>query len=278
MNPTANVSVVVPFLNGAANLEHLLESLVVQDFTGSWELVAVDNGSTDGSREVVQRFGQKLQLNVVDAFERSNPSLARNAGARRAKGRHLLFIDADDAVDPHYISAMSEALVESPLVASRVDSTLLNAEWVRDVHGPAWQESGIGVFFDFLPATGVNIGIRRELFEQLGGFSEEFSGSEDVAFSWTAQLLAGVQIRFVPGALYYYRYRDSYSGLLRQSANWGRDTVRLYRRFRTDGMPGRSLHSTVRDWKGALRALLPAASPARRASALVTLGVPPRQA
>jgi glycosyltransferase involved in cell wall biosynthesis len=266
------VSVIVPFLNGARHIRDLLESLVCQDYSAPWQVVAVDNGSSDGTRDIVREYQARLPLALVDAFEQANPSFARNIGVRRSNGSRLLFIDADDAVGPHYVSAMSAALQQSPMVTSRVDSVRLNAEWVRSVHGPPWQEAGVGRFFDFLPATGVNIGIRRTLFEELGGFSDEFSGSEDVDFSWTAQLVAGVQIQFVPDAVYYYRYRDSYYGLFRQSANWGRDTACLYRKYRSRGMPGRQFSVTTHDWRRAFRALMPSLTPAERASAVVALG------
>ena len=267
-----DVSVIVPFLNGATHLPDLLDSLVSQDYGSPWEVVAVDNGSTDGSQDVVRRYQGRLDLTQVNAFERRTASFARNVGVQRARGGRLIFIDADDAVGPHYLSAMSAALGRSPLVTSRVDSAHLNPAWVRDVHGPPWQETGVGVFFGFLPAAGSNIGVQRQLFEQLGGFPEEFNASADLAFSWNAQLRGGAQIQFVPDALYYYRYRHSYAALLRQSANWGRDTVRLYKRFRPEGMPGRPFEATARDWLRALKVLLPGLGPSDRASAIVASG------
>jgi glycosyltransferase involved in cell wall biosynthesis len=272
MSIADRVSVIVPYLNGAAHLPDLCDSLVGQDFDSPWEVVAVDNGSTDGSQDVVRRYQGRLDLTLVNAFERRTASFARNVGVQRASGGRLIFIDADDAVDPHYVSAMSAALANWPLVTSRVDSAALNPEWVRDVHGPPWQETGIGVFFGFLPAAGSNIGVQRQLFEQVGGFPEDFNASADLAFSWNAQLRGGARIQFVPDALYYYRYRHSYAALLRQSANWGRDTVRLYKRFRAEGMPGRTFEVTAGDWLRALKVLLPRLKRADRASAIVAGG------
>lgn len=272
MNSPDRVSVIVPFLNGAAYLADLFDSLVAQDYASPWEVLAVDNGSTDESQNIVRRYQHRLDLKILNAFERRTVSFARNVGVRHATGMRLMFIDADDAVDAQYVSAMSRALASWPLVTSRVDSARLNPEWVRDVHGPPWQEDGVGVFFEFLPAAGSNIGIHRELFDRLGGFPEEFNASADLAFSWNAQLHGGVEIRFVPEAVYFYRFRHSYSSLLRQSATWGRDTVRLYRRFRANGMPGRSLGVAASDWGRALKVLLPGLTPAARASAMVATG------
>jgi glycosyltransferase involved in cell wall biosynthesis len=264
------VSVIVPFRNAEQHVEALLRSLVAQDYRGTWQLVAVDNGSKDRSRVLIERFSQSLNLTIVDGSARANLAHARNVGARAGAGDKLLFVDADDEVEHEYVSAMSRALDCHQLVTSRVDSTTLNAEWVRDAHGPPWQESGIGVFLEFLPAAGANIGIRRALFEQLGGFSEKFNGAEDLAFSWKAQLDAGVEPQFVGDAVYRYRYRDSYASLFRQSVNWGRGHVALYRGFRHAGMPRRTLRAAAGEWADVLWGI--ACSSATRPALVVRLG------
>ncbi|HET9369509.1 MAG TPA: glycosyltransferase [Vicinamibacterales bacterium] len=265
------VSVVVPFHNDERWLPTLLESLTRQESTRPWEIVAVNNRSTDGSRDVAERFIPLLPLRIVDAPERANPSYARNTGAWAASGDALIFIDADDAVAPNYVEAMSSALTDHAVVTSRVDSTTLNAPWLRDAHGPPWQEQGIASFLGFLPAAGVNIGIRRNLFERVAGFPLEFHGAEDLAFSWLVQIETGETLHFVPDAVYLYRYRNSYRSLFRQSANWGRDHVVLFRRFRDAGMPGRSFAQAGREWL-ALTAALARARRGERPALVVRLG------
>jgi glycosyltransferase involved in cell wall biosynthesis len=249
------VSVIVPFRDAAKHLAALLDSLVVQDSCAPWEVIAADNGSTDESRSVLAAYRDRLPIVVVDAPERANPSYARNIGARAASGSKLLFIDADDEVSPNYVSALASALDHHPLVTSRVDSTALNPAWVRTAHGAAWQSEGVGVFFGFWPAAGVNIGIRRQDYEALGGFPEEFSASEDVAFSWIAQE-HGMAIQFVGEAIYRYRYRDTLIGLFKQCANWGRHTALLYKRFGPHGMPGRTIATSAAEWRDVTVGLL----------------------
>ena len=114
---------------------------------------------------------------------------------------------------------MSAALDEHVLVTSRVDSTTLNAPWLQEAHGPAWQAEGIGTFYDFLPACGINIGIGRNEFDRLGGYSERFSSAEDIAFAWTAQM-RGIKLHFVHDAVYHYRYRSTLRRLFKQGSNW----------------------------------------------------------
>jgi len=266
-------SVVVPVHNAEPYLNDLLASLEVQDMRDAWEVVLVDNHSTDRSLAVARTFADRLPLRIMAAFDRANPSYARNAGVASSTSEKLLFIDADDAVAPGYVRTMTAALDIHHLVTSRVDSEALNPGWVREAHGEPWQATGVGVFFGFLPASGINIGIRRSLFDSLGGFPEAFSGSEDMAFSWDAQIKAGASLHFVPDAVYLYRYRETIGQLFAQGANWGRDSVLLYRTYREAGMPGRSVRTGFIDWFQAIRGFAAAGSKSARAPFAVRLGL-----
>jgi glycosyltransferase involved in cell wall biosynthesis len=267
----AQISVIVPCRNAGRHFRALLESLVSQVVAERAEIVVVDNGSTDGSRSVVASVEGRIPIRVVDARERANAAYARNVGVTAATGDKLLFVDADDEIAPGYVHAMAAALQTHELVTSRVDSTTLNPAWVRAAHGRPWQASGVDTFFGFMPGTGINVGVRRALFEAVGGFPTEFSGSQDIVFSWRAQL-AGAAIHFVPEALYRYRYRATLGGLFRQARNWGKSNVLLYRHFRSVGMPGRTRREAVREWRDVLIGLARARSKAELAPMVVRLG------
>lgn len=266
------ISVIIPCRNAGLHFRQLLESLVLQECAEPWEVIVVDNDSTDGSAALAMSFADCLDLKVVSAAEMPNASYARNVGVRAASGDKLLFIDADDAVAPGYIAALSQALHAHDFVTSRVDSATLNPAWVHMAQGPPWQTERVLTFFDFLPAAGINIGIRRALFAAVGGFPEEFSGSQDVAFCWKAQLLLGTHIHFVPEAVYCYRYRDSLGGLYRQSRNWGFSNALLYAQFRAAGMPGRPVRMAIEEWIRVVRQLLKARTREARAPLVVRLG------
>lgn len=251
-----NVSVVIPCRNPGRHLQGMLESLANQSFHLPWEVVLVDNGGSDAPIAACRPLFERLNLRVVRATGKASASYARNVGARQAAGSKILFVDADDEVGQGYIAAMAEALDVHPVVTSRVDSSSLNPEWVRGAHGPPWQESGLVTFFDFLPGTGSNIGLHRKFFEEAGPIPEEFPASEDIAFSWRLQLEKGLRPHLVPGALYRYRYRHSLWGLFCQGLRWGDSNVLLYRKFRDDGMPGRTWRMALSEWRQVLAGLL----------------------
>lgn len=271
MEASPVVSVIVPFHNAGRHIDALLRSLAAQRTLLSWEVVTVDNLSTDDTRRRIHAFAMPVPTRIVDASLRPSAAYARNVGADAARGSKLLFIDADDEVEPEYVQAMSGALDEHEFVTPRVDSASLNAEWVRDAHGPAWQDSGIWVAFEHLPASGGNAGIRRADFERVGGYPEGFVCSEDVAFSWNAYR-HGLRLQFVAAAVYRYRYRESLTSLFRQGVTWGDGATALFRVYRPHGMPERSLRVALTEWGEVAVGLCVAPSVAARAALVVRLG------
>src|SRR3989441_5349546 len=171
--PGMRLSVVIPCLNSADQLPVQLWALARERWQGRWEVVIADNGSTDGTREVAERFKDRLpRLLVVDASARRGASYARNVGARSASGEAFLFLDADDEIVPGYLPAMADALAHHDFVAAHRDSESLNTGWVR-LSRRAHPCEGFRNFYGFLPhAGGTRIGVRRPIFESAGGFDE----------------------------------------------------------------------------------------------------------
>ena len=99
--PSTLLSVILPVYNKAGYLEKSLRSILDQDFT-DYELIIIDDGSTDRSAEVIRQFEDPR----IRLFTTSNQgvSAARNRGIKEAKGQFLLFLDADDYISPHYLS------------------------------------------------------------------------------------------------------------------------------------------------------------------------------
>jgi glycosyltransferase involved in cell wall biosynthesis len=270
----ADVSVILPFANAAPHIRDQLEALAEETFSGKWEVIAVDNASQDGSRAIVEEFRDRLDLVIVDAHDKQGSAYARNVGARAASGGKLLFVDADDQIAPGYVSAMAAALDRDDFVTAAHDPVTLNPEWVRGAHGPVRRDPndpdarqwGVMPFAD-----AGSTGIRRSVFEGVGGFPEELPRMVDIAFSWDVQL-AGTPLRYAPEALYRVRYRDTLLGLFRQTVAWGEAGPLMYRRYHGVGLRRRTVPQTLKLWlKWAIR-LLRARSKADLAKLVVMLG------
>ena len=249
------LSVVIPCLNSADQLPVQLWALAREKWQGWWEVVIADNGSTDGTREVAEQFKDRLpRLLVVDASARRGAAYARNVGARSASGEAFLFLDADDEIAPGYLPAMADALAYHDFVAAYRDSESLNTGWVRmSRHTHPYE--GFRTFFNFLPhAGGTRIGVRRSIFESVGGFDQNLLRGEDVDFCWRVQLV-GTPLRLAPEAIARVRYPDSFGRMYRQARLSGRGDALLYRRYRAAGMPGRSIGDGLREWLRLIRRL-----------------------
>src|SRR5215213_2921854 len=104
------VSVVLPVRNERRHLGDQLSALAEQTYDGPWELVVVDNGSTDGSGDVARSFAPRVPALRVVSAPRRGLNHARNAGVRAARGEVLAFCDADDVAAPGWLAALVEAL------------------------------------------------------------------------------------------------------------------------------------------------------------------------
>jgi glycosyltransferase involved in cell wall biosynthesis len=235
------VSVVIPALNAADIIGEQLEALSRQTHAGEWEVVVVDNGSTDGTAAAAMAYVDRLPaLRVVDASERRSHTFARNTGARAAAGDLLLYCDADDRVGPGWVAAFVAAAEDGcDFMGGFVDDVSLNdprqADWRRSPPSDRLPDK-----MGFLPlAISANLAIRRDVLFEIGGWNEAYGeGCNDVELSWRAQV-AGYRLCYVPDAVIAYRYRSSMRALARQMYRRGLAEPQLYADFRPHGLPRR---------------------------------------
>ncbi|MBE1485342.1 glycosyltransferase involved in cell wall biosynthesis [Plantactinospora soyae] len=246
---------IIPTRNGAATIAAQLQALGRQTYQGRWELIVVDNGSTDGTAALVDAFlGRLPELRLHPATGQAGTSYARNEGCRVSRGELLLFCDQDDIVGPEWVAEMVRGLAEFPAVGGHVERHLLNDD-VSLATRPEKPPGSLQGGFDFLPyALGANCGVRRAVYEELGGFDPHYRyGSDEVSFFWRAQL-AGHRLGALPDAVVHYRLRRDLRGMARQYYSYGTSHPRLYRDFATAGLP-RSVRSAAREWRWLLHHL-----------------------
>lgn len=252
MDKPVDVSVVIPARNAANDIEDQLRALGRQVTAARFEVVIGDNGSTDATAEVATGVADELglDLRIADASRAPGINVARNEGVRAARGRYVILCDADDRVSPGWVEAHWSAfqrgatLTGGQVVPFGAD---VRARFGSDV--PVL----IGDFNFLLFPIGANCGAARAVFDDLGLFDETFAGGGDeVEFFWRAQL-AGHVLTPVADATVEYRLRDGLGELYRQSKSYGRGHVRIYRHFRTAGMPRQFGRSLLRLAKAVLR-------------------------
>jgi len=243
--PAPAISVVIPAHNAGSLVPAQLESLCAQDYGGAWEVVLVDNRSTDDTVAVARTFEQRLTLRIVHADDKASAGYARNVGVEASRGELIVFVDADDVADPRLLSTYAGRSGEYRMMGGRLDDVSLN-----DPDVASWRYSltdgRLPVTLERYPfALTSNMAARRDVFDEIGSFDDtlEYFG-EDTDFSIRANL-AGIEIGWVPEAVVRYRHRDSLRSLVRQQFVYGRGSVVLYDRYRDVAGPRRAILTSV---------------------------------
>ena len=225
---------IIPVRDAEATLAEQLDALAGQTYTGAWEVLVADNGSSDRSREIAASYAGRLpDLCVVDASERVGAAHARNVAAREARGDVLAFCDSDDIADPRWLEAIAAATAEHAFVGGRLDYGPLNRRrWPIVI-----DQDELEVHLNYMTAaSSSNIAIHAAVFEELGGFGESYTAyGEDTDLSWRTQL-AGYPLFYAKDAIILWRSKDSFERWLRQVYKVGRAGARLYRDYRSRGL------------------------------------------
>lgn len=175
------VSIVIPAFNASWCIRRAVDSVLAQTFT-DFELIVVDDGSTDETAEILRSYGDALR---VVSQPNGGMSCARNAGIRIARGRYIAFLDADDRWLPAKLERQVKLLDDRPALAfCAATATLEDPD--GNVLG-AWGCSGSGTasVADVFAAHALIAGgassvlARRDLVGTLGGFDETLFGAED---------------------------------------------------------------------------------------------------
>lgn len=171
--PSVRVSFVIPVRNAARALDRCLLS-IASSVDDTVEIIVVDNGSTDDSVAVAARHGARV---LAEPSRRVGG--LRNAGAREAKGSILAFVDADHELAGGWLEACRNAFHDPAVgAAGRLCDPPNPGTWVQRSYACLRNRTPLMSLVDWLGAG--NLAVRRDAFEQAGGFDESLEACEDV--------------------------------------------------------------------------------------------------
>ena len=202
MESVSNISVVIPLYNKASEIELTLCSVLMQSVQPR-EIIVVDDGSTDGSAEIVER----LATPIVRLIRQQNQgvSAARNRAMREATGEWVALLDGDDMWGTDYLKSVA-AMIERWPGGGAYGTGFVIDDGERQVKANYCQQEGVVDFFAesmtryvLIPSATT---LRRDLALQLGGFPEGMRMGED-QFLWT-KIARVADVAFLPQPLVIY--------------------------------------------------------------------------
>jgi glycosyltransferase involved in cell wall biosynthesis len=227
-------SIIVPVYNRPDEVDELLQSLCMQTVK-DFEVLIVEDGSIKTCKDVCDKYADILVLHYY-AKENSGPGQSRNYGAERAKGEYLLILDSDVVLPTDYLTAIDQLLSAYPTeafggpdaahpsftpVQKAISYSMTSFFTTGGIRG------GKAKLDKFYPRS-FNMGIRRDVYQKLGGFTKMRFG-EDIDFSYRI-VEAGYRPQLFTEAWVWHKRRTDFRKFFRQVYNSGIARINLEKR------------------------------------------------
>lgn len=234
------VSIVVPTYNRKELLRAALESLACLVYpTNRYEVIVVDDGSTDGTDRTIRNIMESGPLRLVYLRQpHAGVTAARNRAVRAARGEFILFTDDDCTFPPDWITRLLEPMgsatvgaVGGPDLAPE-DATLfvqcVDYSVTSFVGTGGVRRKGKASLANYYP-RGCNVVVRRTAIDRIGPFDPTLTAGEEIELGHRLKQ-AGYELRYAPGAFVFHHRRANWSGFARQMFARGMTRVELIRR------------------------------------------------
>lgn len=210
------VSIIVPAYNAEKTIKGCLDALLNQDYNGNYEIIMIDDGSTDSTADIISGY------KGVRLIKQSNagPAAARNKGASEAKGESILFTDSDCVPERDWIRMMIEPFEQDKSVigvkgAYRTRQREIAARFVQFEYEDKYDKMKRDETIDFIDTY--SAAFRRDIFLKMGGYDTSFpvACAEDVDLSYRMSA-GGYKMVFNPNAIVYHIHPNTLTGYLKK--------------------------------------------------------------
>lgn len=229
INTPPIISVIVPVYNGSDTIALCLSHLMSNDYpASSYEVIIVDNNSTDNTREIIIADGRARYI----CEKKQGQSAARNAGAKEAAGEIVAFIDADCLVNKLWLKEVEKSLTHKSVavVGMRKHITRNSGDELQaEDYYRYWEKEIASGHLNKL--CGSNFAMYKEFFWELGGFDEDLLVYEDIELGFRITENSG-KIRFNKDMFVHHIYLDSIDSRFKKIEKHGGFEYNVYQKHR----------------------------------------------
>ena len=221
-------SFIIPVFNRPSEVRELLESFVQLNADAEYEIIIMEDGSSENCKTVIDSFKGKLPVSYLFQTNQG-PGKARNNGAKKAKYDYLIFLDSDVLLTKDYLKNVIKALKREPLdcfggpdqdqkyfsaVQKAVDFSMTSFLTTGGIRGKANSTK------DYEPRS-FNLGIKSKLYEELNGFSNIHPGEDPELIMRLKEYDKNIKIGFIPLAKVIHKRRISINKFAKQLYKFG---------------------------------------------------------
>lgn len=225
-------SIIIPVYNRPEEVVELLDSLTMQSLKNDIEVIVIEDGSTQRCEEEIEPFKKQLELRYIYQDNRG-PGMARNEGTRHAVGEYLIFLDSDCVLPSDYLANTINHLEKKPLdcfggpdkahkffspIQKAISYSMTSLFTTGGIRG------GKKKMDKFYPRS-FNLGVRKDVFEAVGGFSDMRYG-EDIDFSMNV-VEHGYEVGLINETFVYHKRRSTFRSFFKQVFSSGTARIEL---------------------------------------------------
>lgn len=231
-----DISVIIPSFNNEKTIEECVSSVLKNDYE-KFEVIVVDDKSTDGTKEIVKRLNDGRVRLIVNRSN-SGSSFSRNRGIRMSKGEIILLLDSDSYVEKDWIK-------RHITLHRKIKADIIGGGIVGIHKTPFGKADGFSTWFTSIPYSKDfylkklhlptnNMSIKRRVFKKVGYLNESLKqAGEDSEFCFRA-LKNGLKIYFKSDLAAYHHDREGFKGFIRHQEHFGNHAVKMRREMKMD--------------------------------------------
>tara|TARA_R110002072_G_scaffold40056_1_gene114090 strand:+ start:437 stop:1396 length:960 start_codon:yes stop_codon:yes gene_type:complete len=231
-----NFSIIIPLYNRPKEIDELLESLTKQDFSDDFEVLIIEDGSTEKCEAIIEKYSNELNLKYFFK-ENSGAGASRNFGMQKASGNYFIILDSDVIVPTQYLSEVKKTLEiyytdafggpdaahqSFTLLQKAINYSMTSFLTTGGIRG---KKNGVGKF----QLRSFNLGISKTAFEKTNGFSKMKNGEDiDLTFRLWEH---GFETQLVEKAFVFHKRRSSIKQFFKQTYGFGTARPILNRKY-----------------------------------------------